>query len=76
MHRVTIKSGFIPVFYFVIKPLKHWFNSACSLNPDMKQELGCNEQLGQDIFRYFLWEELCEWEIKFQSQAAVMGQSL
>lgn len=46
VHRVTIKSGFIPVFYFGIKTWKHWFNSARSLNSVVIQELSSNEQLG------------------------------
>lgn len=46
VHRVTIKSVFIPVFYFGIKTLKRWLSSVCSLNPVMIQELSSNEQLG------------------------------
>ena len=62
VHRVTIKSVFIPVFYFGIKTLKHWFNSACSLHPVMIQELSSNEQLGRYICRHLLWEENVSWK--------------
>lgn len=67
VHRVAIKSALFQLFILV---LKHWFNSACSLNPVMIQELSSNEQLGSYSCKHLLWEEKCQLEIKIQSQAA------